>query len=202
MAITTEQPEFRPGHQGKGHVVYEEVNVFSLTQRLNRLRYVCYLFTGMLILMLVGALFAILAQAVPPWAARVMLGIIVLLGLSFFIWAIGLMVRRLHDLGRPGWWVLAVLIPGINLLFMLYLLVGAPEEGVNHYGTPNPPNSMLVMIVGGFLWALQVLSTLLNLAVLVVALTRPEWILNFQQQYMPPEMQQQMRQLEQLQRQR
>lgn len=196
----TEERQLRPGPQGRNHLVYEEVSVFSLSQRLNRLRYVCYLFTGMLVLGLVVALLVILAQAVEPWLARVMFGASVLLGLTFFVWAIGLMVRRLHDLGRPGWWLLAILVPGVNLLFTLYLLVGAPQDGVNQYGTPNPPNSLLVTLVGGILWAIQVLGTLLNLLMLVVLLARPEWLVTWQQQYMPQEMQQQLRKLERMQR--
>ena len=196
-----EEREFRPGQQGKGHLVYEEVNVFSLGQRLGRLRYVCYLFTGALILGLFVALMAILAQAVPAWASRLMFGFVILLGLAFFIWSIGLMVRRLHDAGRPGWWAIGILVPGLNVLLTLYLLVAAPDDGVNRFGTPNPPNSLVVNIVGGFLWGLQVIGILLNLLLLMVVLTRPEWLAHWQSQYMPAEMQEQMRKLERMQRQ-
>ncbi|MGB0356936.1 MAG: DUF805 domain-containing protein [Cytophagales bacterium] len=43
-------------------------------------------------------------------------------------------VRRLHDLGHPGWWILLVwLIP----LAQIYLLIPKGETGKNKYG-PDP----------------------------------------------------------------
>lgn len=41
---------------------------------------------------------------------------------------IGAVVRRLHDLGQSGFLVLVMLLPCINLLFLIYLLV-APGQG-------------------------------------------------------------------------
>ncbi|HVQ31939.1 MAG TPA: DUF805 domain-containing protein, partial [Vicinamibacteria bacterium] len=37
--------------------------------------------------------------------------------------ALGASVRRLHDLGQPGWYVLVSLLPCLGFLFLLYLLV-------------------------------------------------------------------------------
>lgn len=31
--------------------------------------------------------------------------------------------QRLHDIGRSGWWILLFAIPGINLLFIIFLFV-------------------------------------------------------------------------------
>jgi uncharacterized membrane protein YhaH (DUF805 family) len=45
-------------------------------------------------------------------------------------------VRRLHDTGRSGWWLLIAPIPLINLLLILYFAIDG-EPGVNDYG-PNP----------------------------------------------------------------
>lgn len=38
-------------------------------------------------------------------------------------------VRRLHDMGRSGFWTLLAVIPGINVLFALVLLVWPPLRG-------------------------------------------------------------------------
>ena len=45
-------------------------------------------------------------------------------------------VRRLHDIGKSGWWLLVMLIPLIGGLILLYFLV-QPSEGDNDYG-PAP----------------------------------------------------------------
>lgn len=45
-------------------------------------------------------------------------------------------VRRLHDTGRSGWWILIGLIPCIGLV-LLYFVLQDSEAGDNDYG-PNP----------------------------------------------------------------
>ena len=46
-------------------------------------------------------------------------------------------VRRLHDIGRTGWWVLIGVIPFIGTLVLLVLAVLDSQPGANRYG-PNP----------------------------------------------------------------
>ncbi len=46
-------------------------------------------------------------------------------------------VRRLHDTGRSGWWMLLNLLPGLGTLILLVFFVFESEEGTNEYG-PNP----------------------------------------------------------------
>lgn len=57
--------------------------------------------------------------------------------LATFLPAWGATVRRLHDTGNSGWWILISLIPLIGAFFLLIILAepGHPEE--NNYG-PNP----------------------------------------------------------------
>ncbi len=43
-------------------------------------------------------------------------------------------VRRLHDTGRSGWWILIHLIPFIGTLIFIYFAVQPSEDGVNQYG--------------------------------------------------------------------
>lgn len=44
-------------------------------------------------------------------------------------------VKRLHDLGMSGWWVLALLIPGIGQYLHLFLLAGTSGlRGPNRFG--------------------------------------------------------------------
>ena len=66
------------------------------------------------------------------------------LGLFSGIYALGVMipgmavsVRRLHDTGRSGWWLLINLVPVIGAIVFLYFMVldSTPER--NEYG-PSP----------------------------------------------------------------
>lgn len=48
-----------------------------------------------------------------------------------------LSIRRLHDVGRCGLWVLFAFIPLLNLIFFLYLICKRGDTGPNDYG-PDP----------------------------------------------------------------
>ena len=61
-----------------------------------------------------------------------------LASLAIFLPNLAVMVRRLHDTGRSGWWVLIVLIPILGLLVLIYFLAQRGESGVNGYGPPDP----------------------------------------------------------------
>lgn len=60
-----------------------------------------------------------------------------LYSLAIFLPTLGVLIRRLHDSGRSGWWLLINLIPVIGFLVMLYFLVQDSQLGANEYG-PNP----------------------------------------------------------------
>ena len=63
--------------------------------------------------------------------ATVLIGIayIVLLYFSFVF-----TIRRLHDRNHIGWLSLLILVPGINLVFMLYLIFAKGDDRSNQYG--------------------------------------------------------------------
>lgn len=46
-------------------------------------------------------------------------------------------IRRLHDTGRSGWWILISLIPFVGAIILLVLLAADSQPGENKYG-PNP----------------------------------------------------------------
>lgn len=59
-----------------------------------------------------------------------------LFSLSIIVPSIAITVRRLHDTGRTGWWVLLGFIPILNLVLIFFMVLDSqPEE--NSYG-PNP----------------------------------------------------------------
>lgn len=56
---------------------------------------------------------------------------------AVFIPNFSLTVRRLHDIGRSGWWMLVGLVPYIGALVLFIFSVLESEPGSNLYG-PNP----------------------------------------------------------------
>ncbi len=57
--------------------------------------------------------------------------------LAVFIPSIAVAMRRLHDTGRSGWWLLLALIPILGFLVLLVFMLLDSESGDNQYG-PNP----------------------------------------------------------------
>ena len=51
--------------------------------------------------------------------------------------AVMLMMRRLHDLDRPGWFCIGMLIPLVNMALLVYLFFFKGTQGPNQYG-PDP----------------------------------------------------------------
>ncbi len=49
-------------------------------------------------------------------------------------------IRRLHDVGKSGWWILISLIP-IASLILLYWLIIEGNKGDNAFG-PHPLNGV------------------------------------------------------------
>ncbi|MGF1764408.1 DUF805 domain-containing protein [Aliivibrio kagoshimensis] len=58
-----------------------------------------------------------------------------LYSLAILLPAIGVTVRRLHDTGRTGWWLLIGLIPLIGALVLLYFLVSNGDSQSNRFGS-------------------------------------------------------------------
>lgn len=185
----------RSGYQGHGHIIYEDVRVFSLSQRINRLRYACYslatgIIAGLLIALVLILSKGLLSEQIGNLVAMVCAAAI---GLAALIYLMTLLVRRLHDVGKTGWMCVVFLAPFLNIplmlfspqattiafilsitspLFALYLLAAA-GDGMNKFGTPNPPNSALVKIFGGFCWVLNVAMLLLQLALMSLQYAAP-----------------------------
>ena len=66
--------------------------------------------------------------------AKVLTG---LYSLAVLLPSLGVSVRRLHDTGRSGWWVLLALIPFVGPIILLVLMCFDSQAGTNQYG-PNP----------------------------------------------------------------
>lgn len=60
-----------------------------------------------------------------------------LYSLGVLLPSLGVAIRRLHDVGKSGWFILIGLIPIVGWIGILILLVMDSNPGTNKYG-PNP----------------------------------------------------------------
>ncbi len=58
----------------------------------------------------------------------------ILYGVATFIPSLAVLVRRLHDVGKTGWYLLVVLIPILGAIWLLVLACTEGDAGVNKYG--------------------------------------------------------------------
>jgi uncharacterized membrane protein YhaH (DUF805 family) len=50
---------------------------------------------------------------------------------------IAVAVRRLHDVGRSGWWLLMMLVPLVGIVVLVIWYISQGEHGPNRFG-PDP----------------------------------------------------------------
>lgn len=63
-------------------------------------------------------------------------GLSSLVSLALFVPGLAVAIRRLHDTGRSGWWLL-IAFTGIGLFVLIYFMAQDSQAGGNEYG-PNP----------------------------------------------------------------
>ena len=57
--------------------------------------------------------------------------------------ALAVLIRRLHDTGRTGWWALVGLVPFVGAIVLLVFTVIDSSNGENKYGTSPKASSNL-----------------------------------------------------------
>ena len=57
--------------------------------------------------------------------------------LALLVPSIAIGVRRLHDIGKSGWWLLISFVPLIGAIWLIILMVKEGDHGNNAYG-PDP----------------------------------------------------------------
>jgi uncharacterized membrane protein YhaH (DUF805 family) len=122
---------------------WNNFGVFS--GRARRMEYWLYRVEIMIVGLVVGVPFALLrdtsSNEIIPESSSILailiLAVTVILAILLMIVDLGVTIRRLHDTGRSGWWILIRLVPYIGglVIFIFMLLDSESEE--NQYG-PNP----------------------------------------------------------------
>ena len=109
--------------------------IFTTQGRLNRLRYLKY----MILLALVAGLSTFVMSSMATFLTGDPNGFLV--KFVTMIWAVAagagnimLMIRRLHDLNKSGWFALLAIVPVVGMIFSIYLFCAAGQVGWNQYG--------------------------------------------------------------------
>lgn len=100
--------------------------------RIGRFHYLLYLFATVI-------LYYFFDGTLDKKSAIYIASEIVLL-LFIIIFILPLHVRRLHDVGRSGWFVFLLAIPFVNIFVGLYLLLFPGNHNKNSYGPPLKKN--------------------------------------------------------------
>lgn len=79
-----------------------------------------------------------------PLLAQIALGTFAVLGLASLVPWIAISVRRLHDAGRSGWWVLLALAPLGNAVLAVFLVLPSADVGNSGamWGSPSRSGPM------------------------------------------------------------
>ena len=57
-----------------------------------------------------------------------------LVSLPLIVPGIAVAVRRMHDVGKSGWWLLVMLVPILGFLYILYLAIKDGQPEANQWG--------------------------------------------------------------------
>ena len=93
-----------------------------------------YILFYMIILIVLGIVDGIIGTQMGGGGVGI-LTLIYLLGM--LVPTLAVTVRRLHDMGKSGWWYFITLVPLIGGIWLIVLLVSDSQPGANAWG-PNP----------------------------------------------------------------
>jgi uncharacterized membrane protein YhaH (DUF805 family) len=99
----------------------------TFTGRARRQEYWMFFLINLLIALAIGVVDSVIGWGV--------LGF--LYTLAVLVPSLAIAVRRLHDTGRTGWWILIGLVPFIGWIILVVFLVLDSQPGGNAFG-PNP----------------------------------------------------------------
>ncbi len=79
----------------------------------------------------------VLGMLTPVFGSTLCTLLLLLVGIAIFIPYIAVLIRRLHDTGKSGWWALLNLIPLLGPIIIIIFTVQDSQPGGNQWGA-NP----------------------------------------------------------------
>ena len=120
-------------------------NYVNFSGRASRSAYWWWVLFGVLVSLVTRVLDGLIGSNIvrgDQFGTEVSLGIISsLVGLALLLPSIAVLVRRLHDTDRSGWWYWIIIIPIIGWLVLIFFLASAGSPGENRYGSPPATRS-------------------------------------------------------------
>lgn len=84
---------------------------------------------------IIGVILGVIDYMMGTYSARAGLGLLGgVYSLAVLIPSLAVTVRRLHDIGRSGWWLLIGLVPIVGPIVLLIFAVQDGNPGDNRYG--------------------------------------------------------------------
>jgi len=115
-------------------------NYANFSGRAQRAEY--WMFQLLTFIVFIGAFFFSLFVAKHN-SENIFLLLVVLIILILIVPAFSVLVRRLHDIGRSGWWMLINMVPFIGGIWLFVLTVTDSDSCRNGYGE-NPKNKQQI----------------------------------------------------------
>lgn len=121
-------------------------NYANFNGRSRRADYWWAMLCQMIIMMILGMggggqLTAAMITGQAPSAVGIILILVyVIFSLASLVPGIAIVVRRLHDIGKSGWWYFIAFVPMVGAILLLVFLCTAGTAGDNMYG-PDPKAS-------------------------------------------------------------
>lgn len=121
-------------------------NYANFNGRSRRADYWWAMLCQMIIMMILGMggggqLTAAMITGQAPSAVGIILILVyVIFSLASLVPGIAIVVRRLHDIGKSGWWYFIAFVPMVGAILLLVFLCTAGTVGDNMYG-PDPKAS-------------------------------------------------------------
>ena len=109
------------------------LEIFSTKGRANRAWYFWHVLLDDLVVFTLFVALVMIGVLLGPLVVLPLIGVMIA-----GVWAaIAITVKRLHDLGRPGWHWFGFMVPIYNIYLSLVVLLQKGTEGSNRYG-PDP----------------------------------------------------------------
>lgn len=105
-------------------------NYCVFTGRSSRSEYWWFVLFGCIVSAVCGC-FEIFSETLGQWLSYI-------ISLLLFLPNLGLAVRRLHDIGKSGWWLLIGLIPLVGWIILIVWYCQPSQPGANRFG--DEPN--------------------------------------------------------------
>lgn len=117
--------------------IISKLSITKFSGRASRRDCLIYLLLFAIVLGLLGSVIDLVLGKVGVTSENVYDLATAAIGFAFMLATLSLVVRRLHDIGYGGQWVLLYCIPGIGTIVLLILLILPGESKRNRFG-PKP----------------------------------------------------------------